>query len=74
MPAVVTDQFRIANAGNFVDSVLDSSNSYYVFLGLPNPMQQVLVEQTLGTRILQIQLIIYNTYLTIEILLFLVEK
>ena len=37
MPAVVTDQFRIANAGNFVDSVLDSSNSYYVFLGLPNP-------------------------------------
>ena len=37
MPAVVTDQFRITNAGNFVDSVLDSSNSYYVFLGLPNP-------------------------------------
>ena len=37
MPAVVTDQFRIVNAGNFVDSVLDSSNSYYVFLGLPNP-------------------------------------
>ena len=37
MPAVVTDQFRIANAGNFVDSVLDSNNSYYVFLGLPNP-------------------------------------
>ena len=36
MPAVVTDQFRIANAGNFVDSVLDSSNSYYVFLGLQN--------------------------------------
>jgi len=38
MPAVVTDQFRIVNAGNFVDSVLDSSNSYYVFLGLPNPV------------------------------------
>tara|TARA_B100000131_G_scaffold32560_1_gene30212 strand:+ start:2053 stop:3600 length:1548 start_codon:yes stop_codon:yes gene_type:complete len=37
MPAVVTDQFRILNAGNFVDSVLDTSNSYYVFLGLPNP-------------------------------------
>ena len=37
MPAVVTDQFRIVNAGNFVDSVLDSNNSYYVFLGLPNP-------------------------------------
>ena len=37
MPAVVTDQFRITNASNFVDSVLDSNNSYYVFLGLPNP-------------------------------------
>ena len=37
MPAVVTDQFRISNAGNFVDSVLDTNNSYYVFLGLPNP-------------------------------------
>tara|TARA_R100000773_G_scaffold16072_1_gene14589 strand:+ start:2163 stop:3770 length:1608 start_codon:yes stop_codon:yes gene_type:complete len=38
MPAVVTDQFRITNASNFVDSVLDSNNSYYVFLGLPNPL------------------------------------
>ena len=37
MPAVVTDQFRIVNASNFVDSVLDSNNSYYVFLGLPDP-------------------------------------
>jgi len=37
MPAVVTDQFRITNAGNFLDSVLNSNNSYYVFLGLPNP-------------------------------------
>ena len=37
MPAIVTDQFRILNAGNFVDSVLDTNNSYYVFLGLPNP-------------------------------------
>ena len=37
MPAVVTDQFRITNAGNFVDSVLNENNSYYVFLGLPNP-------------------------------------
>ena len=39
MPAVVTDQFRITNAGNFVDSVLDSNNSYYVFLGLPDPVR-----------------------------------
>ena len=39
MPAVVTDQFRIFNANNFVDSLFDSSNSYYVFLGLSNPIQ-----------------------------------
>ena len=37
MSAVVTDQFRIFNASNFVESVLDISNSYYVFLGLSNP-------------------------------------
>ena len=37
MAAIVTDQFRILNAGNFVDSVTDSSNSYYVFVGLSNP-------------------------------------
>jgi len=36
MAAVVTDQFRILNAGNFVDSVLDNNNSYYAFLGLSN--------------------------------------
>ena len=33
MSAVVTDQFRIFNASNFVESVLDTNNSYYVFLG-----------------------------------------
>ncbi len=38
MPAVVTDQFRIFNANNFVESLLNSSNSYYVFLGLSNPI------------------------------------
>ncbi len=37
MSALVTDQFRILNASNFVDSVQDSSNSYYVFVGLSNP-------------------------------------
>jgi len=37
MAAIVTDQFRILNASNFIDSVLDSNNSYYVFLGLSNP-------------------------------------
>ena len=38
MSAVVTDQFRISNAGNFVDSVTDTNNNYYVFLGLSNPV------------------------------------
>jgi len=37
MSAVVTDQFRIANTTNFIESVLNDKNSYYVFLGLPNP-------------------------------------
>ena len=37
MAAIVTDQFRILNAGNFLDSVGSNSNSYYVFVGLPNP-------------------------------------
>ena len=37
MSAIVTEQFRILNATNFVNSVKDSTNSYYVFLGLPNP-------------------------------------
>ena len=37
MAAIVTDQFRILNAGNFVDSVSNTSNSYYVFVGLSNP-------------------------------------
>ena len=39
MSAVVTDQFRILNASNFVDSVSDSTNAYYIFLGLTNPTQ-----------------------------------
>jgi len=37
MSAIVTDQFRILNANNFVDSVVNTANSYYVFVGLPNP-------------------------------------
>jgi hypothetical protein len=37
MSAIVTDQFRILNASNFIDSVGLSSNSYYIFVGLPNP-------------------------------------
>ena len=42
MPAVVTDQFRILNASNFVDTVTgvggtDPSSSFYVSVSLPNP-------------------------------------
>ena len=37
MPAIVTDQFRILNANNFVESVENTNNSYYAFVGLANP-------------------------------------
>jgi len=37
MSAIITDQFRILNANNFVESVENTNNSYYVFIGLPNP-------------------------------------
>jgi hypothetical protein len=37
MSAIVSDNFRILNASNFVDSIQNSNNSYYVFLGLSNP-------------------------------------
>ena len=37
MSAIVTDQFRILNANNFVESVENTNNSYYVFIGLSNP-------------------------------------
>ena len=39
MAAIVTDQFRILNTSNFINSVTDVNNSYYVFLGLNNPIQ-----------------------------------
>jgi hypothetical protein len=39
MSAIVTDKFRILNATNFLDSIEDSNNSYYIFLSLPNPTQ-----------------------------------
>ena len=41
MAAIVTDQFRILNASNFVDTVNNSTNSYYVVLGLANPALSV---------------------------------
>jgi len=40
MAAIITDQIRILNAKNFVDGVISSSNSYYSFIGLPNPTDE----------------------------------
>jgi len=37
MAAIITDQIRILNAKNFVAGVQTSNNSYYSFIGLPNP-------------------------------------
>lgn len=37
MSAIITDQIRILNAKNFVGAVSTSTNSYYAFVGLPNP-------------------------------------
>ena len=37
MPAIITDQFRIINANNFVEDVTAGTNSYYTFLSLANP-------------------------------------
>ncbi len=37
MAAIITDQLRILNARNFVAGVTSSVNSYYSFVGLPNP-------------------------------------
>ena len=41
MAAIVTDQFRILNANNFVETIDDSTNSYYVVVGLANPTSPV---------------------------------
>ena len=38
MAALITDEFRLFNADNFVESVNDPDNSYYIFVGLPNPV------------------------------------
>ena len=37
MAAIITDQIRILNAKNFIAGINNSSNSYYSFVGLPNP-------------------------------------
>ena len=38
MAALITDDFRLFNADNFVESVKNPDNSYYIFVGLPNPV------------------------------------
>ena len=48
MSAIVTDQFRINNAGNFLGDVNNSSNSYYVFVGLSNPSAAVRSSSAFG--------------------------
>ena len=37
MAAIITDQIRLLNAGNFVSGVTSTTNAYYSFIGLPNP-------------------------------------
>ena len=37
MAAIITDQIRILNAKNFAAGVSTNINSYYAFVGLPNP-------------------------------------
>lgn len=37
MAAIITDQLRILNAKNFVSYASSTENSFYAFLGLPNP-------------------------------------
>jgi len=38
MAALITDGFRLLNADNFIESVSDPDNSYYIFVGLTNPV------------------------------------
>ena len=38
MAALITDDFRLFNADNFIESVNNPDNSYYIFVGLPNPV------------------------------------
>tara|TARA_B100000700_G_scaffold328901_1_gene448348 strand:- start:2236 stop:3789 length:1554 start_codon:yes stop_codon:yes gene_type:complete len=39
MAAIITDQLRILNTKDFVASVASTTNSYYTWIGLPNPTQ-----------------------------------
>jgi hypothetical protein len=37
--AILTNQFRILNSQNFINSIGSETDSYYLFLGLPNPIE-----------------------------------
>jgi hypothetical protein len=37
MAAIITNQFRVLNANNFISDLDSGENSYYSFVGLPNP-------------------------------------
>jgi len=37
MPSHITDQFRIINSNNFVESIKRDAENYYTWLGLPDP-------------------------------------
>lgn len=37
MATIITDQFRISNAKNFISMASTGQNTYYAFIGLPNP-------------------------------------
>ena len=39
MAAIITDLLRVKNARSFIDKIRDPSNSYYTFIGLPNPTE-----------------------------------
>jgi hypothetical protein len=36
MSAIITDQLRILNSESFVAGIASTTNSYYVWIGLPN--------------------------------------
>ena len=46
MPAIISDQFRILNAANFVAGISGGTDNYYTFLGFSNYQD---IEQGYGT-------------------------
>ena len=44
MAAIITDQLRIKNARTFIDKIRSSTDSYYTFIGLPNAVENTIIE------------------------------